>query len=135
MTATPATPVQNGSAAPSAAQDIQDIRPTPWYRQFWPWFLIALPASAVTASIATAWLAFTTPEVIVKTPTQAQTAYRPYREVRSAFPAAGRAAEVGEVADATAAAVRRGSEAAKTPSNPAPDDGAAPPAAAAAPSP
>ncbi|MEJ2142731.1 MAG: FixH family protein [Gammaproteobacteria bacterium] len=25
----------------------------PWYRQFWPWFLIAFPATAVVAGIAT----------------------------------------------------------------------------------
>lgn len=30
---------------------------TPWYRQAWPWFLIALPATAVVAGIATAVLA------------------------------------------------------------------------------
>ena len=30
---------------------------TPWYRQPWPWFLIALPATAVIASIATAIIA------------------------------------------------------------------------------
>jgi hypothetical protein len=30
---------------------------TPWYRQPWPWFLIALPATAVVASIATAIIA------------------------------------------------------------------------------
>ncbi len=27
--------------------------PEPWYRQFWPWFLIVLPASVVIAAIAT----------------------------------------------------------------------------------
>ena len=27
--------------------------PLPWYRQFWPWFLIALPATVVVAAIAT----------------------------------------------------------------------------------
>ncbi len=26
---------------------------TPWYRQFWPWFLIGLPAIVVVASIST----------------------------------------------------------------------------------
>jgi len=26
---------------------------TPWYRQFWPWFLISLPATAVVACIIT----------------------------------------------------------------------------------
>ena len=29
----------------------------PWYRQFWPWFLIALPACVVIAAIATALIA------------------------------------------------------------------------------
>jgi len=29
----------------------------PWYRQGWPWFLMALPATAVVAGIATAFLA------------------------------------------------------------------------------
>ncbi len=28
-----------------------------WYRQFWPWFLIALPATAVIASLVTLWIA------------------------------------------------------------------------------
>ena len=29
----------------------------PWYRQFWPWFIIALPAAAVIAGISTAIIA------------------------------------------------------------------------------
>ncbi len=33
------------------------IPPTPWYRQFWPWFIMALPASAVIAGIATVIIA------------------------------------------------------------------------------
>ena len=29
----------------------------PWYRQFWPWFLIALPGSVVIAGLATVYIA------------------------------------------------------------------------------
>ena len=35
-------------------------KPTkPWFKQFWPWFLIALPSSAVIASFVTIGLAVT----------------------------------------------------------------------------
>lgn len=37
----------------------------PWYRQFWPWFIIALPASAVVAGIITFWLAVSNPDHVV----------------------------------------------------------------------
>ncbi len=37
----------------------------PWYRQFWPWFIIALPASAVIASFITLWLAVSNPVTLV----------------------------------------------------------------------
>ncbi len=30
---------------------------TPWYRQFWPWFLITLPASVVVAAFVTLYIA------------------------------------------------------------------------------
>lgn len=30
----------------------------PWYRQFWPWFLIALPGTVVVAAITTVFIAF-----------------------------------------------------------------------------
>lgn len=39
--------------------------PPPWYKQFWPWFLIALPASAVVAGIATLMIASHEPDGIV----------------------------------------------------------------------
>jgi hypothetical protein len=39
--------------------------PEPWYRQFWPWFLIALPACAVVASLFTIWLAVSSPNSMV----------------------------------------------------------------------
>jgi hypothetical protein len=30
---------------------------TPWYRQFWPWFLFSLPAIVVVAGLTTWWIA------------------------------------------------------------------------------
>ena len=41
-------------------------QPTPWYRQPWPWFLIALPAVAVCASFYTLYLALSAPEALVR---------------------------------------------------------------------
>ncbi len=43
--------------------DTEDAKP--WYRQFWPWFLIALPATAVVASLYTVWLAASSPDALV----------------------------------------------------------------------
>ena len=37
----------------------------PWYRQLWPWILIAIPAAAVVASAITLWLALSHPEHLV----------------------------------------------------------------------
>ncbi|MDZ7661593.1 FixH family protein [Thiohalophilus sp.] len=39
--------------------------PPPWYRQFWPWALIALPGAAVIASIATLIIAMQNPDGLV----------------------------------------------------------------------
>lgn len=38
----------------------------PWYKQFWPWFLIALPGSVVIASMITINLAITDADGLVK---------------------------------------------------------------------
>jgi hypothetical protein len=38
----------------------------PWYRQFWPWFLMALPASVVVAGIGMVILAVRTPLSLVE---------------------------------------------------------------------
>ena len=48
----------------------QNIKPDtvqepPWYKQFWPWFIIALPASAVVASFITLWIAISNPDPLV----------------------------------------------------------------------
>lgn len=37
----------------------------PWYRQFWPWFLIALPATVVLASMVTIAIAASTRDSLV----------------------------------------------------------------------
>lgn len=37
----------------------------PWYRQFWPWFIIAIPSTAVIGGFFTLWLAITNPETLV----------------------------------------------------------------------
>jgi hypothetical protein len=38
----------------------------PWYKQFWPWFIMALPASAVVAGIITIFIAVNNPDGLVK---------------------------------------------------------------------
>lgn len=40
--------------------------PPPWYKQFWPWFLITFPAIAVFAGIATIILAVKSDDGLVK---------------------------------------------------------------------
>jgi hypothetical protein len=37
----------------------------PWYRQFWPWFLIALPGSVVIAGLTTVYIAFNSADSLV----------------------------------------------------------------------
>lgn len=37
----------------------------PWYRQFWPWFLIALPATVVVAGISMIFVAFENADSLV----------------------------------------------------------------------
>ena len=44
---------------------MDDLDTKPWYRQFWPWFIIALPASAVIASLYTVSLAVRTTDSLV----------------------------------------------------------------------
>lgn len=40
--------------------------PTPWYRQFWPWFVIALPAASVLFSFATLAVAVRNADSLVR---------------------------------------------------------------------
>ena len=36
---------------------MQANTPLPWYRQFWPWFIISIPATSVVVGIFLLWLA------------------------------------------------------------------------------
>jgi hypothetical protein len=45
---------------------LDGARTTPWYRQFWPWFLIALPTAAVVASIASLVIALRNADSLVR---------------------------------------------------------------------
>ncbi|TNE81911.1 MAG: hypothetical protein EP339_01910 [Gammaproteobacteria bacterium] len=45
--------------------DSSDLDTKPWYRQFWPWFLIALPGTVVVASLVTVYIAFTNADNLV----------------------------------------------------------------------
>ena len=44
---------------------MSELDTKPWYRQFWPWFIICLPASAVVASLYTVSLAVRTTDSLV----------------------------------------------------------------------
>lgn len=39
--------------------------PPPWYKQFWPWLLISIPAATAVAGIATIWIASSEPVALV----------------------------------------------------------------------
>ena len=44
---------------------IEDLDTEPWYRQFWPWFLIAVPALTVLACMVTIYIALSYPHRLV----------------------------------------------------------------------
>lgn len=45
-------------------EDYQDTRP--WYRQFWPWFLISIPATAVVGGLLVLFIAIKTQDGLVE---------------------------------------------------------------------
>ena len=58
----------------------------PWFKQFWPWFIIALPAAAVIASFVTLWLAISNPDHVIVTDDE-------YRQLKSELKAQAPAKE------------------------------------------
>ncbi len=44
---------------------MEDLDIQPWYRQFWPWFIMAPPAVAVVAGLLTVYLAGAEPPMVV----------------------------------------------------------------------
>jgi hypothetical protein len=43
----------------------------PWYRFFWPWFIIGLLSAAIVGSVVSAYLAVTTTDVVLEHSDQA----------------------------------------------------------------
>lgn len=70
----------------------KDIQP--WYRQGWPWFLIAIPATAVLAGAVTLWLAITTWDGLV-----VDDYYQQGKAIEKTIGRSVRAREMGLVAD------------------------------------
>jgi len=70
----------------------KDIQP--WYRQGWPWFLIAIPATAVIAGAVTLWLAITTWDGLV-----VDDYYQQGKTIEKTIGRSVRAREMGLVAD------------------------------------
>ena len=54
----------NTASKPSGSSVKERVTP-PWYRQFWPWFLIALPATVVVAGFFTLYLAIKYSDTLV----------------------------------------------------------------------
>lgn len=44
----------------------QDLPIPSWHRQFWPWFLIALPLAAVVGGLLTVFIAAKNPDLLIQ---------------------------------------------------------------------
>jgi hypothetical protein len=49
----------------NAMHTADELLPRPWYRQFWPWFLISIPLATIIASIVTINLAIDSDDGLV----------------------------------------------------------------------
>lgn len=58
-------PVSSGPWFAEVAVVRSDMDSTPWYRQFWPWFLIGILAYAVVTGVATVIIATSTSDGLV----------------------------------------------------------------------
>ena len=63
--------------------------PRPWYREPWPWVLIAIPALTIFASAITIWLAVSRPDPLVVDGDE-------YRRVQSGMRASSGTADAGD---------------------------------------
>jgi len=68
----------------------------PWYRHGWVWFLIAVPAVAVIASLVTLWIAVRTSDGLV-----VDDYYQEGKTIQKTIARSARAAELGLSADVT----------------------------------
>ena len=58
----------------------------PWYRQFWPWFLLALPAAAVIGGILTVIIAVSNPDPLIQRPEDERIGPAVFEAVRGETP-------------------------------------------------
>jgi hypothetical protein len=57
---------------PKPADAAIEQQTRPWYREPWPWVLIAIPLLTVIASFVTLWLALSHPDYLVVEPQELQ---------------------------------------------------------------
>src|SRR5690625_454185 len=67
-----------------------DHPPTPWYRQFWPWFLLGMLGSVVVACGITLYIAVANPDSLVR-----DNYYREGLAINQELAASSRARELG----------------------------------------
>lgn len=46
-------------------QVMEEVQEPPWYRQFWPWFIMSIPAASVIGGLLTFYLAGGEPSMVV----------------------------------------------------------------------
>lgn len=77
---------------PNTEPTIEAVRP--WYRQFWPWFLIALPATSVVAGLTTLAIAIRNQDSLVR-----DDWYKDGKAINQSIARDAKATELGITAD------------------------------------